>query len=295
MEQVIQIVVAGLMLGGVYALIAVGLNLIFGVVKIINFAHGELVLVGMYLTWWLWLTFDLNPYLSLVIVAPVTFLLGVLIQQFLVGPMINSSPLMKIFLTLGLSVFLQNLALFMFGGQFRTVNVPWAEQNLTILGISVTYGRVTAFLVALLLVFGLFYLMKRTLTGKVLNAIVEDRETAGTIGIPVRRYYLLAMGLGVGLAGVAGSLIIPFQAAYPLAGAHFTLMAFVVVVLGGLGNMGGALVGGLILGVVETLTGTYLDPGLQQVAVFVVFIIVLIVRPQGIFGGAARNAEVGLK
>lgn len=295
MEQAIQIVVAGLMLGGVYALIAVGLNLIFGVVKIINFAHGELVLVGMYLTWWLWLTFDLNPYLSLVIVAPVTFLLGVLIQQFLVGPMINSSPLMKIFLTLGLSVFLQNLALFMFGGQFRTVNVPWAEQNLTILGISVTYGRVTAFLVALLLVFGLFYLMKRTLTGKVLNAIVEDRETAGTIGIPVRRYYLLAMGLGVGLAGVAGSLIIPFQAAYPLAGAHFTLMAFVVVVLGGLGNMGGALVGGLILGVVETLTGTYLDPGLQQVAVFVVFIIVLIVRPQGIFGGAARNAEVGLK
>lgn len=295
MEQMIQIVVAGLMLGGVYALIAVGLNLIFGVVKIINFAHGELVLVGMYLTWWLWLTFDLNPYLSLVIVAPVTFLLGVLIQQFLVGPMINSSPLMKIFLTLGLSVFLQNLALFMFGGQFRTVNVPWAEQNLTILGISVTYGRVTAFLVALLLVFGLFYLMKRTLTGKVLNAIVEDRETAGTIGIPVRRYYLLAMGLGVGLAGVAGSLIIPFQAAYPLAGAHFTLMAFVVVVLGGLGNMGGALVGGLILGVVETLTGTYLDPGLQQVAVFVVFIIVLIVRPQGIFGGAARNAEVGLK
>lgn len=295
MEQLIQIVVAGLMLGGVYALIAVGLNLIFGVVKIINFAHGELVLVGMYLTWWLWLTFDLNPYLSLIIVAPVTFLLGVLIQQFLVGPMINSSPLMKIFLTLGLSVFLQNLALFMFGGQFRTVNVPWAEQNLTILGISVTYGRVTAFLVALLLVVGLFYLMKRTLTGKVLNAIVEDRETAGTIGIPVRRYYLLAMGLGVGLAGVAGSLIIPFQAAYPLAGAHFTLMAFVVVVLGGLGNMGGALLGGLILGVVETLTGTYLDPGLQQVAVFIVFIIVLIVRPQGIFGGAARNAEVGLK
>ncbi|MGO1182427.1 MAG: branched-chain amino acid ABC transporter permease [Micrococcaceae bacterium] len=295
MEQLIQIVVAGLMLGGVYALIAVGLNLIFGVVKIINFAHGELVLVGMYLTWWLWLTFDLNPYLSLIIVAPVTFLLGVLIQQFLVGPMINSSPMMKIFLTLGLSVFLQNLALFMFGGQFRTVNVPWAEQNFTILGISVTYGRITAFLVALLLVFGLFYLMKRTLTGKVLNAIVEDRETAGTIGIPVRRYYLLAMGLGVGLAGVAGSLIIPFQAAYPLAGAHFTLMAFVVVVLGGLGNMGGALVGGLILGVVETLTGTYLDPGLQQVAVFVVFIIVLIVRPQGIFGGAARNAEVGLK
>src|SRR5699024_9027035 len=241
MEQLIQIVVAGLMLGGVYALVAVGLNLIFGVVKIINFAHGELVLVGMYLTWWLWQSFGLNPYLSLIIVTPVTFLIGLMIQYFLVGPMINSSPMMKIFLTLGISVFLQNLALFMFGGQFRTVNLPWAEQNLTVLGISVTYGRITAFVVALLLVFALFYLMKRTLTGKVLNAIVEDRETAGTIGIPVRRYYLLAMGLGVGLAGVAGTLIVPFQAAYPLAGAHFTLLAFVVVVLGGLGDMGGAL------------------------------------------------------
>lgn len=295
MEQLIQIIVAGLMLGGVYALVAVGLNLIFGVVKIINFAHGELVLVGMYLTWWLWHTFGLNPYLSIIIVAPVAFLLGVAIQHLLVGPMINASPLMKIFLTLGISVFLQNLALFMFGGQFRTVNLKWAEQNLTILGVSATYGRVTAFATAVLLVLGLFCLMRRTLTGKVLNAIVEDRETAGTIGIPVRRYYLLAMGLGVALAAVAGSLVVPFQAAYPLAGTHFTLLAFVVVVLSGLGNMGGALLGGLILGVVETLTGTYIDPGLQQVAVFAVFIVVLIVRPQGIFGGSARHAEVGLK
>lgn len=293
--ELMQIIVAGLMLGGVYALIAVGLNLIFGVVKVINFAHGELVLVGMYMTWWLSQTFGMNPYLSLIIVGPATFMIGVVIQQFLLGPMINSSPLMKIFLTLGISVLLQNLALFLFGGQFRTVDTPWSQQNLTVLGISVTYGRITAFVVALLLVFAMFYLMKRTITGKVLNAIVEDRETAGIIGIPVRRYYLLAVGLGVGLAGVAGTLIIPFQAAYPLAGAHFTLLAFVVVVLGGLGNMGGALLGGLILGVVETLTGTYIDPGLQQVAVFVVFILVLIVRPQGIFGGAARNAEVGLK
>lgn len=295
MDLILQTVVAGLMLGGVYALIAVGLNLIFGVVKVINFAHGELVLVGMYLTWWLWATYAINPYISLLIIAPVMFVIGLAFQQFLVAPLINSSPTMKIFLTLGVSVFLQNLALFLFGGQFRAVNLPWASQSLTIGNVSVTYGRITAFLVAVALVLGLFYLLKRTLTGKVLNAIVEDRETAGTIGIPVKRYYLLAMGIGVGLAGVAGTLIIPFQAAYPLAGAHFTLMAFVVVVLGGLGNMGGALLGGLILGVVETVTGTYVDPALQQVAVFVVFILVLIVRPQGIFGGSARNAEVGLK
>jgi branched-chain amino acid transport system permease protein len=131
--------------------------------------------------------------------------------------------------------------------------------------------------------------------GKALGAIAEDRDTARMLGIPVKRYYLIAMGLGAALTGIAGVLIIPFQAAYPLVGAHYTLMAFVVVVLGGLGNMTGALIGGLFLGVIETLTGTYIDPALQQVAVFAVFIVALIVRPQGIFGGSARNAEVGLK
>jgi branched-chain amino acid transport system permease protein len=295
MDHLLQTVVAGLMLGGVYALVAVGLNLIFGVVKIINFAHGELVMAGMYLTWWLWSAWSVNPYFSLFIVTPVMFITGVALQKFILSPMQNSSPTMKIFVTLGLSVFLQSLALFLFGGQFRAVSSPWAEQNLNILGITVTYGRLAAFVVALALVFALFYMMKRTLMGKVLNALVEDRETAGLIGIPVKKYYLVAMGIGVGLAGVAGTLIIPFQAAFPLAGAHFTLLAFVVVVLGGLGNMVGSLIGGLILGIVETIAGTYIDPALQQVAVFVVFILVLIVRPQGIFGGSARNAEVGLK
>lgn len=295
MDYLVQTVIAGLMLGGVYALVAVGLNLIFGVVKIINFAHGELVMMSMYLTWWLWSSWHINPYLSLFIVTPVMFLFGVLLQKVMIGPMQNSSPTMKIFATLGLSVLLQNLALFMFGGQFRSVSIPWAEQNLDILGITVTYGRLTAFVVALALVFGLFLIMNRTLIGTVLRSLAEDRETAGLIGIPVKRYYLLAMGLGAALTGVAGTLIIPFQAAYPMVGAHFTLLAFVVVVLGGLGNMAGSLLGGLLLGIVETVVGTYIDPALQQVAVFVVFILVLIVRPQGIFGGAARNAEVGLK
>ncbi|WP_411730486.1 branched-chain amino acid ABC transporter permease [Paeniglutamicibacter sp.] len=295
MDYLVQTVVAGLMLGGVYALVAVGLNLIFGVVKIINFAHGELVMMAMYMTWWLWNSWNLNPYLSLVIVTPTMFLFGVLLQKVMIGPMQNSSPIMKIFATLGLSVLLQNLALFVFGGQFRSVSIPWAEQNTTILGVSATYGRITAFVVALALVLGLFLLMNRTLVGTVLRSLAEDRETAGLIGIPVQRYYLLAMGLGAALTGVAGTLIIPFQAAYPLVGAHFTLLAFVVVVLGGLGNMAGSLIGGLLLGIVETIVGTYIDPALQQVAVFVVFILVLIVRPQGIFGGSARNAEVGLK
>lgn len=295
MTFLIQALVAGLLLGGVYALIAVGLNIIFGVVKIANFAHGELVMVAMYFTWFLFTSWSVNPYVSLFIVTPIMFLSGVLLQKFILEPMQDSSSNMKIFVTLGLSVFLQNLALFLFGGQFRTVTVGWAEQSVTVAGVSATYGRLIAFAVAILLVIALFWMMKRTMLGKALGAIAEDRDTARMLGIPVKRYYMVAMGLGAALTGVAGVLIIPFQAAYPLVGAHYTLMAFVVVVLGGLGNMTGALIGGLFLGIIETLTGTYIDPALQQVAVFVVFIIVLIVRPAGIFGGSARNAEVGLK
>lgn len=207
----------------------------------------------------------------------------------------NSSPTMKIFVTLGLSILLQNLALVLFGGQFRSTQFPWAEKNVTVIGISATYGRVAAFVVALVLVAVLFYVMKKTLIGKVLRALAEDRETSGLIGIPVKKYYLVAMGLGTAITAIAGVLIAPFHSVFPLAGAHITLLAFVVVVLGGLGNMVGSLVGGLLLGAVETVVGTFIDPALQLVAVFAVFIIVLLARPQGIFGGSASNAEVGLK
>lgn len=295
MEAIIQAVMSGLLLGGVYALIATGLNIIFGVVKITNFAHGELVMIAMYMTWFLWTSWSVNPYVSLFIVTPLMFLSGVVLQKVILEPMQDSSANMKIFVTLGLSVFLQNLMLFLYGGQFRTVTVGWADQTITIGGITATYGRLLAFAVAVLLVIGIFYIMNRTMVGRVLAAVSEDRDTARMIGIPVRRLYLLAMGLGAAMTGIAGVLIIPFQAAYPMVGAHYTLMAFVVVVIGGLGNMTGALLGGLTLGIIETLTGTFIDPALQQVAVFVVFIIVLIVRPAGIFGGSARNAEVGLK
>lgn len=295
MEAIIQAVMSGLLLGGVYALIATGLNIIFGVVKITNFAHGELVMIAMYMTWFLWTSWSVNPYVSLFIVTPLMFLSGVVLQKIILEPMQDSSANMKIFVTLGLSVFLQNLMLFLYGGQFRTVTVGWADHTITIGGITATYGRLLAFAVAVLLVIGIFYIMNRTMVGRVLAAVSEDRDTARMIGIPVRRFYLLAMGLGAAMTGIAGVLIIPFQAAYPMVGAHYTLMAFVVVVIGGLGNMTGALLGGLTLGIIETLTGTFIDPALQQVAVFVVFIIVLIVRPAGIFGGSARNAEVGLK
>lgn len=295
MQLLIQTLTAGVLLGGVYALVSVGLNLIFGIVRIINFAHGELVMVAMYMTFWLWQLWDLDPYLSLFIVAPVMFLVGLAMQRFIIQPIQGSAANMKIFVTVGVAIVLQNLALYLWGGQFRSVTTSYSTSVLTVGGINISVPRLIAFVGALLLVGILFVIMKRTLTGKVLRSIAEDRDTARLLGIPVSRFYMFAMGLGAMMAGVAGVLLTPFSSVYPLYGAQITLIAFIVVVIGGMGNMVGALVGGILLGGIETLTGTYIAPALQQVVLFLLFIVVVLVRPQGLFGTGAGTEEVGLK
>jgi branched-chain amino acid transport system permease protein len=162
-------------------------------------------------------------------------------------------------------------------------------------GISISVPRLIAFVGALTLVAGLFYLMNRTLTGTALRSIAEDRDTAALMGIPVKRFYMVATGLSAVLAGVAGTLLTPFTSVFPLFGVHMTLIAFIVVVIGGMGNMIGALIGGILLGGVDTLAGTYVAPALQQVVLFGLFIVVVLLRPQGLFGAAAGSEEVGLK
>lgn len=295
MSLLLQTLVAGLLLGGVYALVSVGLNLLFGVVRIINFAHGEFVMIGMYLTFWLWVGLGIDPYVSLLIVGPLMFLLGVLFQRGIIQPLQGTSANMKIFATVGISIILQNLALYLWGGQHRAVNTTYSTSVLTVGGINISVGRLIAFVGALVLVAGLFYVMNRTMTGNVLRAVAEDNGTATLVGIPVKKYYLVATGISVMLAGVAGVMLTPFTSAFPLFGAHMTLIAFIVVVIGGMGSMVGSLVGGVLLGAIETLAGTYIAPALQQVVLFALFIIVVLLRPQGLFGKGAGTEEVGLK
>ncbi|MQA04468.1 MAG: branched-chain amino acid ABC transporter permease [Streptosporangiales bacterium] len=295
MQTLIQTLVAGVLLGGVYALVSVGLNLMFGVVRIINFAHGELVMAGMYLTFWLWALWGVDPYVSLLIVTPVMFLVGLVLQRVVIQPIQGSSAVMKIFMTVGVSIVLQNLALYLWDGEHRSVNSATSGAVLQVAEIAISVPRLIAFGGALLLVAALFHLMNRTLTGKVLRSIAEDRSTAVLMGVPVKRFYLAATGLTAVLAGVAGSLLTPFTSVFPLFGVHMTLIAFIVVVIGGMGNMVGAVVGGILLGGVETLAGTYIAPALQQVVLFVLFIVVVLLRPQGLFGAGAGSEEVGLK
>jgi len=295
MELMIQVLVSGLLIGGVYALISVGLNLIFGVVRIINFAHGEVLMLAMYATFWLNKLYGMDPYVSALLVLPALFFFGVLLQRVVVQPIQEASANMQIFATVALSLILQNIALIFWKGDFRTIQTSYAMSTLEIMNIFVSVPRLVAFLVALASILLLYNFLKHTFVGKALRAIVEDNTVARLMGIKVERLYLLAFGLGAAFTALGGILLIPFSAVYPTVGVPFTLIAFIVVVLGGLGSMSGTFLGGLFIGVVETFGGTYVSPALKEAIYFVIFILVLLVRPQGLFGKGKGTEEIGLK
>jgi branched-chain amino acid transport system permease protein len=295
MDLYIQVLVSGLLLGGVYALISIGLNLIFGVVRIINFAHGEIVMLSMYLTFWLHHFFNIDPYLSAVIVMPVMFGFGVLLQRFIIQPILTTSATMKIFTTVAISLLLQNLALIFWKGDFRTVRTTYSMSSFEVLGIIVSIPRLVAFVTALLSLAILYYFIKYTYTGKALRAIVEDHSVARLMGVNVEKHYLFAFGLGTMFTALGGVVLMPFSSVYPTVGAPFTLLAFVVVVLGGLGSMSGTFLAGLFIGVVESFGGTFVSPALKEAIYFAIFILVLLIRPQGLFGMGKGTEEVGLK
>jgi branched-chain amino acid transport system permease protein len=295
MVDFIQVAVSGLLLGGVYALLSVGLTLIFGVVRIINFAHGELLMIGMYLSYFLFVGSGLNPYYSLILVAPALFLIGVVIQRLVIQPIQEASAMMKVFVTCGLFIALQNLALMLFRGDYRNIQMDISMATVSFSGVSVSLPRLLAFLAALIIFGALSLMLKYTFMGKALRAVAESRPMAQLMGIRVQRMNLLAFGIGSALTGVAGAFLLPFTSVYPTIGGIYTLVAFVVVVLGGLGNMVGAFLGGLFIGLIESFSGTYISPALKEATYFIIFILILLVRPQGLFGMGKGTEEVGLK
>ena len=295
MELIFQVLVSGMLIGGVYALLSIGLNLIFGVVRLINFAHGDVLMVAMYAAFWLNSLVGIDPYVSSIILLPLLFLFGMLVQRVIVQPIQEASANMQIFATVALSLILQNLALILWKGDFRTVQMPYAMSTFDVMNIIISASRLIAFLVALASILLLYVFLKFTFTGKALRAIAEDNTVARLMGIKVERLYLLAFGLGAAFTGLGGILLIPFSAVYPTVGVPFTLLAFIVVVLGGLGSMGGTFLAGLFIGVVEAFSGTYVSPALKEAIYFGIFILVLLIRPQGIFGKGRGTEEIGLK
>lgn len=278
------VVVAGLFTGGIYALVAVGLNLVFGVIRVVNFAHGEFVMFGMYGAYVASLWWGLGPYISSwLIVVPVTFVLGVLIQKFVIQPLLRQH-LMQIFATFGLLILFQNIALAATRGETLTVKSSSSSSSIEVFGLSLDVTRLIVLIVAVIFTGAIMLFLRTSIYGVAMRAVSQDRATATLMGINVNRTYAVVFGASTAIAAFAGALISPAYSVTPTIGLSFALPAFAVVILGGLGSVGGSLVGGLIVGVVEALSGYYIDPALKQAVWFVLFLAVLIIRPAGLFG-----------
>jgi branched-chain amino acid transport system permease protein len=281
-----QAAVSGILLGGVYGLVASGLTLIFGVLRIINFAHGAVMMLGMYASYWLFVLARIDPYASVLLTAPLFFALGVGIEKAIIEPNRAAAEHNQLLLTLGLALFLENLALVLWQGDFRTLRVSYAGASFVVGEALIEVTRLIAAGGAVLMAVGLFGFLRLTDTGKAIRALAEEPEGAMLVGIDVARIRSVAFGIGCACVAVAGALVTPFFYVAPDVGESFNIMAFVVVVLGGMGNFVGALLGGVIVGLAESLGAAVLPGSLKQLVVFVIFVLVLLFRPQGLFGGA---------
>jgi branched-chain amino acid transport system permease protein len=281
---VLQSIVNGLLMGGVYSLISVGLTLIFGVMKIINFAHGSIMMLGMYITYWLYVLLGVDPYLSLFMSIPSLFIVGLILQKFLISPVMGAPEHNQLLLTLGISLFIENLALLVWTPNFRSLEVPYLKKAFLLGPVMVTVPKVIAFVFALVLSGIVYLFLKKTDLGRGIRAASEEREGAMAVGINLKKVFYVAFGIGTACAGAAGTLVAPFFYVNPQAGATFVITAFVVVVLGGMGNFMGAFLGGLIVGLAESLGAAFMPGQIKQFIIYVIFVLVLLFKPEGLFG-----------
>lgn len=289
----IQLIVSGLMIGGLYALMSIGLTLMFGVMRIVNFAHGEFLMFSMYVTFWIVTLSGMSPYAALPLTAVFMFFFGTAVYILIIRRTLSSSMVVQIFATVGLGLLMSNGSLVLWTADYRMLQSIIGAEVLQLGGVQIGMASLIAFVVAIVVALLLFAFIAFTYTGKAIRATVQDRTAAQLVGINIDRVFMLTFALASLLIGIAGALLTPIYPIYPTVGLNFGLVSFVVVVLGGMGSMTGALLGGLIIGMVETLSGYFIDTGLKQAVYFAVFILVLIFRPNGLFGQKGAE-EVGL-
>ncbi len=274
----------GLTTGALYALVALGLTLIYGVLHIINFAHGALLMIGLYAVYYLNTRFGIDPYVALLIVPPAMFSLGYALQRGIIGRAGHGRDENILLVTLGLAIVIENLALFLFKSDTRIIDTPYSFETVEFLGAFLPLPKVFAFAGALATAALLWLIMAKTDLGRAIRALAKERKGAQLVGIDTDHVFAMSFGLGIGCLGVAACLLLPSYYVSPQVGHGFVLIAFTIVVLGGMGSFVGALLGGLIIGVVEALSGLLLGESLGQIGIFLIFIVVLIFRPTGLLG-----------
>jgi branched-chain amino acid transport system permease protein len=284
MTVLLQSILSGILVGGVYALIGVGLTIIFGVMRIINFAHGDLLMVGMYLTFFAFTLLGVDPFLGIVLTAPIMFLLGALLQRVFINRVLGALPQNQILLTIGLGLIMSNTVMLLFTSDYKILTTSYSSGSITLGGLSVSLPLLYSFLITAAITAGLYWFLVMTDTGQAIRATSQDRDAAQLMGVNVRRMSVIATGLGAALAGVAGALLAPTYYIFPQVGSAFTLKAFVIVVLGGMGSVVGATLGGLVIGAAESLAAVYVSSGLKELVTFVLFLLVLLFRPSGLLG-----------
>ena len=284
MAVFLQSLISGILIGGVYALIGIGLTIIFGVMRVINFAHGDLLMLGMYATYFLFTLFQIDPFVSIVVTIPLMFLFGALLQKTFINRMLGALPQNQILLTIGMGLVMSNSMMLAFTSDYKILSTTYSSSSFNILGISISSPLLISFGITVVITAALYWFLYRTDTGQAIRATAQDREAAQLMGINVKRMSIIAFGLGTSLAATAGALIAPTYYIFPQVGSVFTLKAFVITVLGGMGSIVGATLGGVLIGIAESVGGVYLGSGWKDVIVFVLFLLVLLFKPSGLLG-----------
>jgi branched-chain amino acid transport system permease protein len=281
---VLQAILTGLLTGGLYALIGMGLALVFGVMRIVNFAHGAFLMAGMYLTYFIYTRLHVSPYFAFPAVMVILFGLGAAVYWTLVKHVMSTSHSMQILLTAGISLFFIGLAQMLFGADYRQLNLPVASKNDHVGQLNFNRAYLVSFFIAIAVSGALYLLVARTELGRAMRAVAQNRPIAALMGIKVERVSAITFAIGVACAGLGGALLLPVFYTYPTVGEPFQIRSFVIVVLGGMGSIEGAALGGVALGIAEGLTAYLWSDSYSQVVNFVIFLVVLLVRPAGLFG-----------
>lgn len=288
LTRVLQILSTGLIIGGIYALIAVGLNLMYGTMRLLNIAHGELIMVGAFITYWLYTLYGVSPLLSMILVVILSAIIGMIVCRIIFLPIIKTSKSVAVLesnsllIFFGLSFIFTNVASLLWTADIR--GYSYMTQVVQVAGVPLMYNRLLALGISLLVCLACYFLLQKTMLGKAIRALIQDREASQLVGINVSFIYMFSFCLAFAMAGLAGCLLSMFYEITPFMGMPYTIIAFIVIVLGGLGNIFGSLLGGFLLGLLETIGVSVTSPGLRPILTYSLFILIILIRPQGIFG-----------